>query len=103
MHRPSRFARICAVVLIVLLVLALGYPTAFVVQHGWNPDAWPGNVPVTPFVWLREWLTKPGVHYVNLPLIIGTYREMYSGQSIAFAGGGSVEAMTLGIATLFLS
>lgn len=103
MKKSGRAARVLFVVAMVVVALLLGYPAAFVAQHGWNPAAWPGNVPVTPFVWLREWSTEPGVHYVNFPLIIGTYREMYFGHSIAFAGGGSVEAMTLGIATVFLS
>ncbi|WP_376707497.1 type IV secretory system conjugative DNA transfer family protein [Bradyrhizobium canariense] len=60
-------------------------------------------MPLTPFVWLRELSTEPGVHYTNATLIFGTYREMYSGQAAAFVGGGSFEAMTLGMATLFLS
>lgn len=103
MHRSGRFARSCAVVIVVTLVLVLGYPAAFIVQHGWNAAAWPGNVHLTPFVWLREWWTEPGVHYINFPLIFGAYWEMYSGESVAFAGGGFIEATTIGIATLFLS
>lgn len=104
MHHPSRYVRICAVLVIAILALALGYPAAFIIQHGWNPAAWPGNVPLTPIAWLRQWSTEIGVHYsINLRLILGTYLEMLSGQSPAFAGGGSIEAMTLGIATIFLS
>lgn len=102
MKKFGQATRTLIVVVLIIAVLAFGYPAAFIIQHGWNPDAWPGNVPLTPVVWLREWVTEPGVHYVNLPLIIGTYREMYSGKSIAFASGGSVQAFTLGFGTLFL-
>lgn len=102
MTNPGHAARILLAFATMVGALAFGYPAAFIAQHGWNPDAWPGNVPLTPFVWFGEWSTHPGVHYVNVPLIIGTYRDMYSGRSIAFAGGGYVEAMMLGSGVLLL-
>lgn len=99
MHNPSLFIRICLAFLLVITAVGLGYPAAFIAEHGWNAAAWPGNVSLTPFVWLREWSIQPGIHYPNLPLIIGTYGEMCFGRSVAFAGGGSTEATMLGIAT----
>ena len=103
MKKSGQAARVLFVAAMIVAVLVFGYPTAFVVQHGWNADAWPGNVPLTPSLWFQEWSTHLGAHYVNVPLIIGTYRDMWFGESVAFAGGGSVEAMTLGIATIFVS
>jgi len=103
MHDPYRFIRIWAAIAFFVAILVLGYPAAFIVQHGWNPAAWPGNVPLTPLAWLREWSVEIGANYsINLRLIIGTYLEMLSGQSPAFAGGGSIEAITLGTAAVFL-
>ncbi|MGY4349743.1 type IV secretion system protein VirD4 [Bradyrhizobium sp. GM7.3] len=102
MHSPYRFARICATIAFLVTILMFGYPAAFIVQHGWHSAAWPGNVPLTPILWLREWSTEIGTHYsINFRLIIGTYLEMLSGRSLAFAGGGTIEAMALGTAALF--
>jgi hypothetical protein len=46
MHNPTRFIRICFVIAMIVAVLALGYPAAFVVQHGWNSAAWSPNLPM---------------------------------------------------------
>ena len=101
MNQSGRGVRILLVVTMAVTVLALGYPAAFIVQHGWNPAAWPGNLPLTPIVWLREWSVEPGVHYVNVAIIVSTYIEMLSGKSAAFVGGGFREVAILGIATTF--
>lgn len=102
MHKSSSYARVLLVAVLSVAVLVLGYPAAFMVQHGWNPPAWPGNLPLNPIAWLREWSVEIGVHYsINLRLIVGTYLEMLSGRSAAFAGGGFVEVVTIGTASIF--
>ncbi|MCK1307691.1 type IV secretory system conjugative DNA transfer family protein [Bradyrhizobium sp. 45] len=104
MHDPYRFARICVAVTIIIFALIFGFPLAFVVQHGWSSAAWPDNLSLTPIAWFREWSTEVEIHHsINLRLIFGTYIDMLFGNSSAFAGGGFVEAMSLGIGTISLS
>jgi hypothetical protein len=98
MHTPTQFIRICVVIAMILVVLALGYPMAFVVQHGWNSAAWSPNLPMHPTQWFQD-LSR---YYVNIPLVIVTYWEMLHGASPSFAGGGLVEVAVLGCSTIFI-
>ena len=76
----------------------LGYPAAFIVQHGLNSAAWSPNLPMHPTEWFQE-LSR---YYVNIPLVIATYWEMWHGVSPSFAGGGYVECAVLGCSTIFM-
>lgn len=106
MHNRTLFVRILAVIALAIAVLVLGYPAAFIVQHGWNPAAWPANLDLTPMVWLHEWRIGPtstGLHYTNVKLIFETYWEMASELSPAFAGGGVREIAVIGGGAVFVS
>jgi type IV secretion system protein VirD4 len=98
MHNPYRFFRIAAVFVLVVAVIALGYPIAFIVTHGWNSAAWPANLPWTPVVWLYALAHYP----FNIAEIALTYWAMLHGSSPAFAGGGFVEVAVIGCVTLFV-
>ncbi|UPT88234.1 type IV secretory system conjugative DNA transfer family protein [Bradyrhizobium barranii subsp. apii] len=101
MTDPHRFVRIFLVLALIAAFFVLVYPAAFIAEHGWNSNAWPGNVPLSPSMWLRAWTIELGHHYIDFPLIFSTYRDMCLGQSDAFADGGFVEMVTLGTAAIF--
>lgn len=98
MHNPTLFTRILVVFVMIVAVLALGYPTAFVVEHGWNSAAWSPNLPLSPAEWFHD-LTKG---YINVARIFVTYWEMLHGTSPSFAGGGFAEVAVLASTATFV-
>jgi type IV secretion system protein VirD4 len=98
MHNPTLFIRICVAFGMTVAVLALGYPAAFIVEHGWNSAAWSPNLPLHP----TEWFQKLPERYLNVALIFGTYWEMLHGISPSFAGGGFLEISVVGISVFFV-
>lgn len=98
MHNPTFFIRICVVIAMVVAVLALGYPVAFIVEHGWNSAAWSPNLPLHP----TEWFQKLPERYLNVVLVVRIYWEMLHGVSPSFAGGGFFEIAVIGISMLFI-
>jgi type IV secretion system protein VirD4 len=98
MHNPTRFIRIYLVTAMIVAVLALGYPVAFIVEHGWNSATWSPNLPLHP----TEWFQKLPERYLNVVLVFGTYWEMLHGVSPSFAGGGYFEISVIGISTVFI-
>src|SRR5260370_36404126 len=92
MHDPYRFRRLCAGVVVAITAIPLGYPAACLVQHGWNPAAWPSDLPLTPIIWFHEFSV----------LVISTYVSMLNGVSPAFAGGGIIEFWAILSATIFV-
>jgi type IV secretion system protein VirD4 len=70
------------VILAIWVVVAIGgYPIAFLLQHGANPDAWPHGL-ITPWVWFG-WIAS-----IELDGLARAYTAIYLGRSAAFAGGG---------------
>jgi type IV secretion system protein VirD4 len=96
-HNPTLFIRIWVVFAMIVAVLALGHPIAFIVEHGWNSAAWSPNLPLHPTEWFRY--TPNG--YINVALIFVTYWEMLNGTSSSFAGGGFAEVAVLASSTIF--
>ncbi|MET4317926.1 type IV secretory system conjugative DNA transfer family protein [Bradyrhizobium sp. RT5a] len=101
------YARLILAATIAIGSLILGYPAAYIVQHGWNSSAWPGNAGITPLAWLQELSVSIGGHYPNLVLVALTYSSMWSGHAPAFADGGVLAAelmlaFTLSICTLII-
>jgi len=91
MHSSStNYIRLFVVIVIILSAFVLGYPIAFVVQHGFNPSGWPPELVLTPFRWFSEWSVSFGSHYPNVLLFIGTYLEMLLSRSPAFYDGGLI-------------
>ena len=82
----------------VVAIFALGYPTAFIVQHGWNSAAWSPNLPMPPTEWFQE-LSR---YRINIIMVAATYFEMLHGASPSFAGGGFLEFAVLGCSTIFV-
>jgi type IV secretion system protein VirD4 len=103
MHNPTLYIRVFVIFVLVIAVLALGYPAAFVVQHGWNPAAWPADPLWTPTMWLQELRFEMWVHYPNVILVEDAYRNMLNGTSAAFADGGVDAVWTLIGSTLVVS
>jgi type IV secretion system protein VirD4 len=86
----NRGWRVVAVALLVGAVLALGWPAAFVAVHGWSADGWPLVAGMaTPRDWYQTLL------HADLVTILGTYAKMATGQSAAFADGGTLEGVVL--------
>lgn len=107
MPRPLHYARLILAATIAIGSLILGYPAAYIVQHGWNSSAWPGNAGITPLAWLQELSVSIGGHYPNLVLVALTYSSMWSGHAPAFADGGVLAAelmltFTLSVCTLII-
>jgi hypothetical protein len=65
MHNPTLAFRIYVVSAMIVAVLALGYPTAFVVVHGWNFAAWSPNLPLHPTAWFQD-LSKGHINVVRI-------------------------------------
>ena len=84
------FVRICCSMVVTLLILALGYPAAFFVTHGWGPSAWPAVVG-TPQVWLAA------LAHVDLVKVVTAYDNMVEGTSDAFGSGGQPAAIVIAI------
>jgi type IV secretion system protein VirD4 len=97
MNNSNRGWRLLAALFLVAIVLAVGWPAAFVSVHGWNPDGWPS---VAGMATPREWLAV--LRHVELGTIIGAYWKMADGTSPAFAGGGVIEVKVLAVIALSL-
>jgi type IV secretion system protein VirD4 len=85
--------RLIAISIVVVGAVALGYPIAAVVTHGFDPTLWP-PVAMTPSQWFESFLATYGVHNA------GAYVDMASMRSPAFAGGGLVQALAIGMIPL---
>ncbi|MDA9392635.1 hypothetical protein WN73_19095 [Bradyrhizobium sp. CCBAU 45394] len=98
------YPRILLTLIIVCFALAIGYPAAFVAQHGWLAVSWPPELAgVSPAAWALHFFDR----FFNFPMIFGTYLDMARGQLPAFSGGGVVQfyaiwGVTAFIATLLL-
>jgi type IV secretion system protein VirD4 len=98
MHNLNRGWRLLASIFLIAVVIAVGWPTAFVAVHGWNADAWPNIAGMaTP----REW--SVALSHIDPVAILGAYWQMAHGLSPAFAGGGTTEVTVLAVVTLSVS
>ncbi|MCY1644085.1 type IV secretory system conjugative DNA transfer family protein [Methylorubrum sp. SL192] len=90
MHRPGLAWRVTSIILIVIGVLVLGYPAAFLATHGLDPGGWP-SVPGTPQVWFSPQGAALSDKASFLVQRIGrTYANMALGRSDGLPGGGRV-------------
>ena len=78
--------RFIAISIVVVAAVALGYPIAAVVTHGFDPTLWP-PVAMTPGQWFQSFVATYGLHNA------GAYVDMASMRSPAFAGGGLIQAL----------
>ncbi|MDX7951250.1 type IV secretory system conjugative DNA transfer family protein [Lichenihabitans sp. Uapishka_5] len=88
------FVRMLLTVVTLVAAVVFGYPIAFVLVHGLNPDGWPRLLDLDgrqiaqampPDAWAQAW------HTGRADLIIATYIAMYESVSPIFGGGGSTE------------
>lgn len=98
MNNSNRGWRLLAALFLVAIVLAVGWPAAFVSVHGWNPNGWPS---VAGMATPREWLAV--LRHFELGTIIEAYWKMADGTSAAFAGGGVTEVEVLAAIALSFS
>ena len=84
------FVRICFSMAMTLLILALGYPAAFCVTHGWEASAWPAVIG-TPQVWIAT------LARFDLVKLVNAYTHMAEGTSDAFSSGGQPAFIVIGI------
>jgi type IV secretion system protein VirD4 len=98
MHNSNRGWRVVATCFLIAIVIAAGWPAAFIAVHGWNPGGWPN---ITGMATPREWLAA--LQHVELGTIIGAYWKMAHGASPAFAGGGVTEAIVLAVIAMSFS
>src|SRR5665647_2943385 len=75
---------------VAIVSILLGYPVAAAVAHGLNPALWP-SVVMTPEQWFWGFL-----EFHPLPNVAALY-SMTKGQSAAFAGGGLMQALAIGM------
>src|SRR5487761_2700199 len=80
--------RFVVVSIVVVAAVALGYPVAAAVSHGFDPALWPPVV-MTPGQWFQSAGATYGLHNA------ATYVHMASMRSPAFAGGGLIQALTI--------
>ena len=97
MHNSNRGWRVVAAVFLIAIVLAVGWPAAFVAVHGWHPVAWPNNAVATP----REWLAA--LQHFEVGPIIGAYSKMAHGTSPAFQRWRRTEVTVLAAIALSFS
>ena len=71
-------------VVLAVALIALGYPVAFVVTHGFDPTGWPNEFN-TPTTWFSALHARP------LGTLFATYWSMAHGASPEFAGGGTLQ------------
>ena len=87
--------RFIATGIVVVVTVALGYPIAAAVTHGLDPALWP-QVVMTPGQWFQAFVATYGLHNAS------TYVVMASMGSPAFAGGGIIQALAIGMIPLAL-
>jgi type IV secretion system protein VirD4 len=80
--------RFVIVSIVVVAAVALGYPMAAAVSHGFDPALWPPVV-MTPSKWFQSAAATYGLHNA------AAYVHMASMRSPAFAGGGLIQALTI--------
>lgn len=85
--------RFVAISLIAFAAAALGYPIAAGITHGFDPALWP-QVVMTPGQWFGSFVATYGLHNA------ATYVDMASMQSAAFAGGGLLQVLAIGMIPL---
>ncbi|MGU3285146.1 type IV secretory system conjugative DNA transfer family protein [Methylobacterium mesophilicum] len=73
--------------------MAVWYPAAFIVQHGFDPSSWDDHFRL-PQEWFRD--------LVGLQILpcLGVYIAMAQGKQIAFADGGITTMVTLAVAVV---
>lgn len=74
--------------IVAVAAIALGYPIAAVVTHGFDPALWP-SVVMTPGQWSRSFVETYGLHNA------AAYVHMASMSSPAFAGGGLIQVLAI--------
>lgn len=82
--------RLIATGIVVIAALALGYPIAAATTHGFDPALWP-SVAMTPAEWFRSFVDTNGFHNAV------AYVQMASMSSPAFAGGGLMQVLAIGM------
>ncbi|WFU72906.1 type IV secretory system conjugative DNA transfer family protein [Bradyrhizobium sp. CB2312] len=94
------FPRLLLTLIVVCFALAIGYPAAFIAQHGWLAASWPPELAgVSPAAWALHLFDR----FINFPMIFGTYWEMAQGKLPAFAGGGTVQFYAISGVTTFIA
>ncbi|RQH06880.1 type IV secretory system conjugative DNA transfer family protein [Bradyrhizobium sp. RP6] len=81
-------ASLAIAAILVLAAALVGYPIAASVTHGVNVDVWPAPV-IRPHTWFEAILESYGWDNIK------AYLDMISGTSVAFAGGGSWQAVAI--------
>ncbi|NEU14746.1 type IV secretory system conjugative DNA transfer family protein [Methylobacterium sp. BTF04] len=87
------FWRGVIVAVLAVVSLAVWYPAAFIVQHGFDASAWDDNLRL-PEEWFRDlsrWQILP---------CLGVYLAMIEGKQLAFADGGTTAIVTLAVAVI---
>jgi type IV secretion system protein VirD4 len=82
--------RFIATGFVVVATVAFGYPVAAAVSHGFDPALWP-SVTMTPSQWFGSFVATYGLHNA------AAYIHMASMSSPAFAGGGLMQVLALGM------
>jgi type IV secretion system protein VirD4 len=85
--------RFVVAIIAAALAVGLGYPIAAAVTHGLDPVLWP-QVVLTPNQWFASFASSYGLHNA------GAYYAMASMRSPAFAGGGLIQALAIGMVPL---
>ena len=85
--------RFVVVSIVVVAAVALGYPMAAAVSHGLDPALWPPVV-MTPSQWFQSASATYFLHNA------AAYVHMASMRSPAFAGGGLIQALAIGMIPL---
>lgn len=96
----ATYPRIFLTLIIFCFALMVGYPAAFVAQHGWLAASWPPELAgVSPAAWAVHFFDR----FINFPMIVGTYWDMAQGRFPAFAEGGAVQFYVIWGVTAFIA
>lgn len=90
MQKSNQAWRVLTAALVIVLMVAAGWPATFVATHGWNVGTWPN---VANMLTPRDWALA--LNHFDLVSIFGAYINMALAHSAAFPDGGAYEVAAL--------